>query len=460
MSTIRRSTLENGVRVVTDTMPEMRSVAIGVLVDVGPAVETPHTAGASHLCEHLLFQGTSNRDALEIARFIDSAGGRIGGFTSRDYTCFYGVVQAEFQTFVLDLMGDIMLNSIFPQEALEREQRAIVCEIEAAADDPEEQAHQRLKELVWRGDPLGSAITGSAADVMRLTREDLIYFTHGHYAPEQIVVAAAGNVDHDDFAAQVRDGFWRLLPTEGPKPASKATVFQSGFCLEHKAVSQAYFALALEAPAYTHPDRYLIHTIAQVIGGGLSSRLFRRLREQEGLVYSITTAYHAYRRGGMLVIEGCTAPQHLLTVLELTLEELVALAHWQRPPDAEELQRAKAQLRGQIMLASDDSHSRMSRLATQELYFQEVFTEEELLSEIEAVSLDRLEHLASERLRPALAGIGTSLVAAEAPNFYDEERIEEILRRYGVIRPAVPDLPLLDRSTNPAHTTTGSVSPS
>jgi predicted Zn-dependent peptidase len=406
----RRTVLENGIRVVSERMPQARSIALGVLCEASPHHETAEQSGLAHLTEHLLFQGTSSRDALQIARLIDLVGGSVGGFTTRDYTCYAATVLDEHCPYALDLLGDLLLNSTFPQDKLENEKHAILREIDSMQDAPEVRINDLLKASVWPDHALGRPIAGSPATVARLTREDVIYFFHRNYEPGSIIVAAAGNLIHEDFAAQVRDSFWRLLPSHRLE-LSAPPDFRSGVWVEHRPVSQAYFCVGLRASPYTHADRYSLHVLTSLLGGGISSRLFRRFREDQGLVYHIGAEYHAYRDGGLLVVEGSTAPQHLLTVLEGIFVELGRLAVSYGAVDEEELWKAKMQLRSQHHLGSENSQTRMSRLATQELYFGRQMNSGEILREIETVNVARLQRLAVDLLddslrQPAVVVVG------------------------------------------------------
>src|SRR5262249_3092083 len=236
-------------------MPEVRSVALGIVVEVGPRAESARQAGLAHLAEHLLFQGTSNRDAREIARLMDLAGGQLGGFTTRDYTCYSATVLDEHGPYALDLLGDILLNSTFPTERVEREKEAILREISAGRDAPGERCHDLLKSFAWSGHPLGRPIAGWPHTVRALDREDAIYFLHENYVPARLIIAAAGNLHHEDFVAQVRDAFWRLLGhCHGFHHA--APTQRGGVVVEPMPVSQTYFCVGIPAPPYTHTDRY------------------------------------------------------------------------------------------------------------------------------------------------------------------------------------------------------------
>jgi predicted Zn-dependent peptidase len=425
-----KTVLENGVRILTDPMPEVRSVALGIVLDAGPRNETPEQRGLAHLCEHLIFQGTGSRTVDQIAQMMDTAGGSFGGFTARDYTCFSATVLDDYLTFALDLFGDVLLNSIFPNEAVEREKSAILREIALVDDVPQERVHGRLKSHAWGSHPLGTPITGLAETVRGLSREDVIYFVHKHYMPDRMIVAAAGNVDHLELVAQARDAFWRLIGESGASVSAPAT-FTPGVAVESAAVTQAYFALGLEARPYGDLERYALHLLSTVLGGGISSRLFRRLRVERGLVYGISSEYHAYRDAGMIVIEGSTMPELLLKVLSLVLEELQDLAQADEPFDPEELWKGKMQLRGQHLISSENSHTRMSRLATQELYFGRRIPSTTIVERIAAVDGEVMKALCRGFLAEALPRAALAVVAPEGSPGCSSSSLEKLLSGLG-----------------------------
>jgi predicted Zn-dependent peptidase len=356
---------------------------------------------------------------------MDMAGGQMGGFTTRDYTFYSATVLDDYLTYALDLLGDMLLNSTFPPEYLETEKGAILCEIDAARDMPTERARALLNAFAWPDHPLGRPIAGRPDTVRNLTREDVIYFVHKHYLPDRITVVGAGNVEHNEFVAQVQDAFWRMLgqggPANGPSPE-----YYAGVILEHSPFTQAYFSLGLRAYPYAHPDRYGLHLLNSIIGGGTSSRLFRRLREERGLVYFIGSDYHAYQDDGLIVIEGSTAPEHLGQVLELIMYELRKLINADEPVTEEELWKAKMQIRGQHLIAAENTNTRMSRLATQEFYFGRRITTEEILSQVEAVGEQMLRRLAKEVFGDLREHLAIAVVGPETPEHYSLASIEEL----------------------------------
>lgn len=422
----RKTTLTNGIRVVTLSMPHVRSIAMGIMVDAGPRNEDREQGGLAHLVEHILFQGTSDRNATQIAQLIDVAGGQMGAFTARDYTCFTAMVLDEHQTYALDLLGDMLLNSILPAESIETEKEAILREIDGVRDNPEERAHALLKAAAWRNHPLGNPVAGRRDTLKALTREDAIYFVHKHYLPDAMIVAAAGNLLHEDFVAQVLDAFWRMLGQNQPA-ICEPPAFHGGVTIEYLPVSQTYFSLGMRALPYAHPDRYALHILNNLLGGGVSSRLFSSLRKEKGLVYEIRSEYHAYRDAGILVIEGSTVPENLVEVLGTVLAELKSLVSGGEAPGEEELLKAKMQVRGQHLISAENTSTQMTRLASQEFYFGRHIPTEEILAEINAVDSPTLKRVADEVLAEEFRRLRVAVVGPEAPQHYSPSLIQELL---------------------------------
>ena len=402
-----RTVLENGVRVVTEAIPGVRSVSIGVMVDCGTKDEEPGQAGLAHLAEHLLFQGTSSRDVLQIARQIEGFG-HAGGLTTRDYTCYYASTLDDYQFHALDLLGDVLLNSTFPEACVARECRVILSEMERCWDMPAQHVHDLAKANALPGQALGRPIIGTAEAIARHTREDVIYFLQRHYTPDRIVVAAAGHLDHGDFAAQTRDAFWRLFGQSHAAPP-RAALFSGGVTVEATNSAQTYFCLLVPAPEYAGAARYAVHLVAWILGGGISSRLYRRLRDEAGLVYEIEADYQAYRDGGVISIEGSTSPDLLEEVIASVWSTVVGLFSGSDPIGHEELWRAKTHLRIQHSISSEDVHTRMSRLATQELYFGRWLDAGSILESIDGVDLDEMETAIRDRLSRIWIGPALSL---------------------------------------------------
>jgi predicted Zn-dependent peptidase len=307
-------------------------------------------------------------------------------------------------------LGDILLNSIFPEEKLKTEKAAILHEISTSNDMPSKRINSCLKKYVWGNHPISQSVLGDPDTLRSLTREDVIYFTHTHYLPDRIIIAAAGNIDHHDFVAQVRDAFWRLMG-KSDSPEKFSPDFKSGVVMEPMPVSQTYFSIGIRAGDYTHQDRYLWHILNKILGGGISSRLFRSLREEKGLVYNIGSEYQSFLDAGLLVVDGSTTPECIQPVLEHIFSELQNLAHSKSPISIEELWKAKMQIRGQHLISGENTNTCMSRLATQAFYFNRYIPDEEILENIDAVDKQNLQSFIGASLagaieKPAIAIVG------------------------------------------------------
>lgn len=421
----RFTKLENGVRVLTEHCPGTRSVSIGALVDAGPQDDPENRLGLAHLTEHALFQGTSARSEMEIARLMDAAGGQMGAFTTRDYTCYFANVLDDYVTFAIDLLGDILCNSTFPAEQMSHEQQAIIREIGIGIDSPTDRVHNSLKRAIWHDHPLGRLVHGDAEHVARTTREDIIYFLHEHYTPDRVIVCAAGNVDHDLFVEHVQDALW-MMDGQNPRKTTTPCQFHRAVTIEPAPVSQAYYAVAIPCPRYVSDDRYKWFVLNTILGGGMSSRLFRKIREEMGRAYHIDSAINAYRDAGILIIEGSTSPDSLHDVLRATLLEMGKLAFGDQPIDEEELWTARMHLRGQHLLSGENLSTRMSRMATQEFYFGRRIEEQEILKSIENVSLEDLQELVEQTLTSSLSQIGVAVTGGVESKTETEAVIQEI----------------------------------
>lgn len=427
-SQVQLTVLENGVRVVTDSMPHARSVAMCCLLGAGPQDEPDNKSGLAHLVEHLMFQGTSSRSAAQIADFMDSAGGRIGAFTARDYTCYFANVLDENAPFGIELLSDALLNSIFPIERLERERDAILNEINSGYDNPSTFTNTLMKKTAWPNHPLGRPIAGTVETVGLLDRDDAIYFVGEHYLPDRLIVAAAGNVNHEDFCALVRDGFWRMVEHSNVTALSSPT-HTGGVVFKRIQSNQAYFSIGIPAYPYVHEKRYAVHVLNAILGGGMSSRLFKHIRKERGLVYDVGSDYEAYRDAGMLVIEGSTLPEYLLEVLDLVMAQLANLAEGNTIDD-EELQRTKSLLRAQHLLAGEDSSTRMSRVATQQYYFGQAIDPDSIVAQIQSVDKEMLYAIAKELLHDAARRVTVAVAGPDASSHYDEKKILAVVEKY------------------------------
>jgi predicted Zn-dependent peptidase len=388
---VQKTVLENGVRVLSEEMDGVRSVSVGVLVDAGPKDEQASECGYAHLVEHMLFQGTGQRDAEAIAEMMEIGGGAMGAFTAREYTVYHATVLDEYLPFALEVLGDMLCNSVLPEDALDRQRSVILNEI-AGHNDPLEQANNVLKNALWPDHPLGAPTFGSENTIRQATRATLLDFVARHYTANRVVLAAAGNVEHNDFAAQVRDNFWQMSGSDGrpvpvPPRANLAQVIA-----EPRDLPVIYFALAWPAPAYADPMRYAWYMFAALFGGGATSRLYHRLREEQGMVYHIAAQYQAYGSTGALVVEGATLPQTLVPTLASTLIELLKLSDEDINPDVHH--RTLQSLISQHLVSGDSPYVRMSRLALQELYFRDIVPSEQVITGLRSQPVEAIQQVA------------------------------------------------------------------
>jgi len=401
---LRKSVLSNGIRIVTEMVPHVRSVAVGVWVETGSRHEPGPLRGISHFIEHLVFKGTESRTGPEIARAVDSVGGQMDAFTAKEHTCFYLSVLDQHLPLAVDLLTDILLNPRFAGEDLEREKSVISQEIRMVEDTPDDLIHDLFAERIWPGHPLGRPILGSWEVIRGLSREEVLSYYRAEYISSRITIAVAGHVEHERVVelfsrplaglarpGQARDGL-------APKLVPQCEVIG-------KPLEQVHVCLGLPGLPQAHPARYVLAILNDIIGGSMSSRLFQEVREQEGLVYSIYSASLAFTDAGLLFVYAGTDAEKFDRVVALVLRELREIRNKGISP--EEIHRAKEHLKGSLVLSLESTSSRMNRLAKQELYHGHFITLDEMLAAIDAVSLSEVREMATQ----LLDGSQLSLVA-------------------------------------------------
>ncbi len=409
---IRRTVLPSGLRIITEAVPTVRSVAFGIWVGVGSRDETPGQAGATHYLEHLLFKGTHRRSALEISSAIESAGGEVNAFTTKEFTCYYARVLDRDLPVAVDVVSDLVTSSLVTPADVESERNVVLEEIAMRDDDPSDAVHDLLAERMWGSAPLGRPILGTVKSIATLSRRVINRYYRQQYRPSRVVVAAAGNLDHATIVRLVRSAFERadfLAEEMEPEPArigGRAPRASSGVALLERPTEQANLVLAVPGLARTDDRRFALGVLNVAFGGGMSSRLFQEIREKRGLAYSVFSFASHYADTGMFgVYVGCQ-PAKVDTVLGLCRDELADVAD--RGITSEELARGKGQLRGGLVLGLEDNGSRMSRLAKAELVYGELPSVGELLDDIDAVTLDDVRAVAGELLAatPAVGVVG------------------------------------------------------
>ena len=414
---IRRTVLPGGLRVISESVPGVRSVAFGVWVGVGSRDETGSLAGASHYLEHLLFKGTRKRDALAIAAELEAVGGEINAFTAKEYTCYYARVLDADLPLAVDVICDMVTSSVLAAREVENERSVILEEIAMHDDDPGDAVHDLFADIVWPSTPLGRPVLGSVDSIASISRSAIAGYYRRRYRPENLVIAAAGNLDHRALVRLVRKAFAGVAVDDGaapsrPRVGGKAPEFTPASAVVARPTEQAN--LVLGAPGLRRLDerRFALGVLNAAFGGGMSSRLFQEVREKRGLAYSVYSFTSHYADTGIFGVYAGCHPQRARDVLELCREQLALVSSGGLSD--EELARGKGQMRGGLVLGLEDTGSRMSRLGKAELVYGELMAVDEVLARIDAVTLDDVQLLAHELLRQPMA------LAAIGP--YDDDR--------------------------------------
>jgi len=386
-----RGVLSNGMVVLTERMPQVKSVALGVWVNVGSRDEPAEKAGISHFMEHLLFKGTEKRSAEEIAKAIDAVGGTLDAFTSREQTCFYAKVLGEHLPLAIDLLSDILLHPRLDPQDIEREQKVVLEEIKMVDDTPDDLIHDLFAQAVWGDHPLGRPVLGFKETLLSISREDVLRHMKTFYKPDRMIVSAAGDLDHGRLKDLLEEAFKEFrgnaVPVNSGPPISCQVELNGA-----RDTSQVHLCLGVEALPYAHEDRYALYLLNAILGASMSSRLFQEIRERRGLVYSIYSYQSSYRDAGLLVVYAGCSSESFGQVVDLIKAEWRRLK--EEPVDLDEFKRAKEQLKGNLLLGLEGTSSRMTRLAKMELYFGRCYDLEEIIRGIEEVTPDRFQAVA------------------------------------------------------------------
>lgn len=395
-STFRKTVLSNGVRILTERISYLKSVSMGIWVRSGSRVEEENLNGISHFLEHMIFKGTDRRTALQIAKEIDSVGGILNAFTSKELTSFYCKVLSENTELASDLLTDIYLNASFPDEEIEREKQVVYQEIHQLEDSPEDSIHEMLCARFWEGESFGRPILGTLDNVLSLNRDKIIKFKRDNYVPLETLVCAAGDVDHDRFVDLIKDRLESLENGSPRKPQFKPKNIP-GSLIQEKDLEQVHVCLAVEGPSATEEDRHAGYIFNALFGGGMSSRLFQEVREKRGLAYSVYSFFSTYSDTGMLGIYASTEPKRFEELLDVIGKETL------RTPDtitSDELQMAKNQIRGNVILAMESPEARMNRLAKGEIHFGKYISLDQIINDIDKVTLQELREFAYRLIKP------------------------------------------------------------
>jgi predicted Zn-dependent peptidase len=393
------SRLPNGITVITHHMPHLETVALGIWVKAGARDERPEENGIAHFLEHMAFKGTPRRTARAIAEEIESAGGEINAATGMETTTYYAKVLKNDWALALDILADIFTSPALDGEELERERDVILQEIAAAHDQPDDLVFDLAQAASFGEHPLGRSILGTHDLIGAVTRQQILDWRNRNYFGERIVVAAAGNIDHRAFAAEAERQLGAI--TAGQQPQRQPPTFRPTACTAEKPLDQAHLVLTFEAPSYRHPDIYVLQVLSNILGGGMSSRLFQEVREKRGLCYSVFSFGSAYEDVGQVGVYAATSPEHSNELVSLTTDIMMSVA---REVSEAEVARAKAQLKASLVMNLESPYARADQIARQYLAFGYVPTIPSLVAKIEAVTAEQVRGLADRLFHKRLPG--------------------------------------------------------
>ncbi len=400
---IQKHVLPNGLVVITESMPHVRSVSVGIWIRTGSRREPAELNGISHFIEHMVFKGTQRRTAEEIARSMDSVGGMLDAFTAKEMICFSAKVLDEHLPIALDVLSDLVLRPRFAEEDIAREKQVVLEEIKMDQDNPDYLVHEIFTQNLWQGHPLGKPILGTRETVKGFTRESLFACYRPWFAPNNIVITAAGHLEHVRLVELAAREFADLAPVPNghadtaPRPHARITTRTK------RELEQVHICLGVPSYPMAHERRYAGAVLNNILGGGMSSRLFQNIREKQGLAYAVFSEVSPYRDAGMLSIYAGTGLETAEQVVRLVSREFQNLK--EKPVSEEELRRAKDHLKGSLMLSLESTSSRMSHLARQEMYFGRFFSLDEMLASIERVTHEDIQQIAQEFFAPKRIGV-------------------------------------------------------
>ncbi len=395
---VRREVLSNGLTVITEEMQQIRSASIGIWIKTGSRHEEAERNGISHFVEHMLFKGTTSRSAQDIARQVDSIGGNMDAFTAKECICFNVKILDEHLPIAMDILSDLVLNPVFASSDIVRERGVILEEIKMDEDSPDYLVHEIFTQNFWKDHPLGKPILGTKETVRNFEQQMLVDYYRSFFYPGNMIISAAGSLNHERFVELVRQKFEGLKPKQNGFKQAVPQTFSKIVTRNKKSLEQVQICMGVPSPHISHEERYVAYVLNTLLGGGMSSRLFQNIRENQGLCYAIYSDLNAYRDTGCLSVCAGTSQEWAAKVVESVVGEFRNLKAEEVSP--EELNRAKAQLKGSLMLSLESSTSRMSNLARQEMYFDRFFSLDELIERIESVTVDQLQSIANELFQP------------------------------------------------------------
>jgi predicted Zn-dependent peptidase len=403
----QKTVLPNGIRIISERLEHFRSVSLGIWVDVGSRDESEEANGISHFIEHMIFKGTRKRTGLDIAKELDAIGGLSNAFTGKEYTCFHSKVLDQHFIVLADILSDIFLESTFDPAEMDRERQVILQEIKMEEDTPDEYIHDLFQKQFFKGHPLGRPVLGSDVSIAAIKRDAILAYIQDFYRPEKIVIAAAGQIDHQALVAYFQPLFEGLTSIRRP-PARQQPQIQPGVVAYYKDLEQAHLCLGGRAPFLASELRFAAALCNTILGGNMSSRLFQEIREKRGLAYSVFSFLSAHIDAGMLGVYVGTDPANINEVLEVIQGEVRKIK--QGVITAEELSAAKNHLIGSILLGSESTDSRMMRITKNEFVFGRYMGYDEIVTNLEKVTLNQVVAVANETFQKE----GISLVTLGA----------------------------------------------
>jgi predicted Zn-dependent peptidase len=393
---IVRDVLPNGLRLLTERMPHVRSVSIGVWLARGSRHEPQEQSGIAHFVEHMLFKGTATRSAEDIAQTIDSIGGQMDAFTAKEYASYYIKVLDEHLPLAVDVLADIVRRPALTEDDIEREKKVVLEEIKMVEDTPDDLVHELFTENFWVNHPLGRPILGTRETVEGLTQERLRHYFNGVYTAPNMIIAAVGNVEHEQVRDLVEASFG-TLSSDSQNLSSEPPRVEARIIIRNKELEQSHVCLGTSSYQQDHEDRYSSYVLNTVLGGSMSSRLFQNVREKRGLAYAVFSGLSAYRDAGSMTIYAGCANHAIGELIDVVVAELKRLKD--EPFPESELRRAKDHLKGSLMLNLESTSSRMSHLARQEIYFDRQFGLDETLEGVERVTQEDMQRVARDLLK-------------------------------------------------------------
>ncbi len=395
-SSYRKTTLDNGIRIVSEELPYVRSVSLGVWADVGSRDESADRNGLSHFLEHMVFKGTRHRNVREIAQSLESLGGYLNAFTTKEHTCYYARVLDAHVPQAMDVLADLILNATFEKKELEKEKQVVIEELHNAEDDPEDIIHDYFEKALFPDHALGNPIIGTEENLKRFQRPDLQEHATQHYRPQSLVVAAAGNVSHEEVVRLTRKQFGRLTAngTRRPRVRGPLTTGRSGLKEYRKPIQQSHVCLGTVGYSMKHRDRYALLVLNGLLGEGMSSRLYQTIRERFGFAYAVYSFVTFLSDTGIFGVYIGTDPKNLDRSKSLAENELRRLID--KEVSAAELKRTKSQIKGNLMLGLESMSNRMMRLGGAELYLEEYQPVDEILRRVDRVSASDIRRVATD----------------------------------------------------------------